>query len=227
MLAFPLDMTTYSAKALGAFCGVRTRGVLSADNNLVLTSSGGMNVSLSPGLGWLKMSETWGVVVDVEETQNFTIADADGSLNRIDSIVLQLDKISNTGGAVYKQGSFASSATPPATVRDDYYDEIALFYINVPAGTTEITAANIIDKRLDETVCGLVRDGIERIPTETLLAQSQAVFDAWFERIKGQLSTDAAGNLQKQIDELNARLILNPEEPAYVENGIWFKFKEE
>ena len=225
MLAFPLDITTYSAKALGAYCGVRTRGVLSTDN-LVLTPAGGMNVSLSSGLGWLKKSDTWGAVVMIEEPVIFPVAASDGSLNRIDSIVLQIDKIANTGGAVYKQGSFASSATPPATVRDDYYDEISLYYISVPAGTTEITEANIIDKRLDETVCGLVRDGIERIPTEQLLAQSQAVFDAWFEQIKGQLSTDAAGNLQNQIDALNSRIIISTTEPPYVEGGIWFKPKE-
>lgn len=40
----------------------------------------------------------------------------------------------------------------------------------------------------------------------THIDQWQSDFDTWFENIKGQLGEDAAGNLQNQIDEHEARL---------------------
>ena len=54
MTVFPLDNTEYEAKALGAWCGTRTRGVFSADGHYAVSANGGMAVSLSPGLAWLK-----------------------------------------------------------------------------------------------------------------------------------------------------------------------------
>ena len=48
--AFPLDNTEYTAAAMGAYLGTRTRGVFSADSNLSVSSNANMTVTVSPGL---------------------------------------------------------------------------------------------------------------------------------------------------------------------------------
>ena len=54
----------------------------------------------------------------------------------------------------------------------------SLATIRRPAGSTAITAAHITDTRADETVCGVMRDGVTGIPTGTLVQQWQAVLES-------------------------------------------------
>ena len=41
---------------------------------------------------------------------------------------------------------------------------------------------------------------------DQFVASEESDFTAWFNRVKGQLTTDAAGNLQLQIDGITALL---------------------
>ena len=50
---------------------------------------------------------------------------------------------------------------------------------------------------------------VQQLDTEDIFVQYQTAFDQWFEQIKGQLSTDQAGNLQNQIDDINDLLIFD------------------
>ena len=177
IVAFPLDNTSYTASAMGAYLGTRTRGVFSADDNLAVSDTGSMAVSVSPGLAWLKAADYWGIAVCSESAVDLTIAAADGTLSRIDAVCLRLDKTANAAELVVKQGAAASSPVLPAIVRNDSYDEIYLASILVPAGAVSITAANITDLRLDEDVCGLMRDGVTGIPTAQLQEQAAALME--------------------------------------------------
>lgn len=58
----------------------------------------------------------------------------------------------------------------------------------------------------------------------THIDQWQSDFDTWFENIKGQLGEDAAGNLQNQIDEHEARL--NNLEMMLLATGMLFAANE-
>lgn len=58
----------------------------------------------------------------------------------------------------------------------------------------------------------------------THIDQWQSNFDTWFENIKGQLGEDAAGNLQNQIDEHEARL--NNLEMMLLATGMLFTANE-
>lgn len=58
----------------------------------------------------------------------------------------------------------------------------------------------------------------------THINQWQSDFDTWFENIKGQLGEDAAGNLQNQIDEHEARL--NNLEMMLLATGMLFAANE-
>lgn len=178
MIIFPLDNTEYEANALGAWCGTRTRGVFAADGHYNVTANGGMTVTVSPGLAWLKADTFWGVDAFEINPTTLTIDTADGAMARIDAICIQLDKNQNTGGIVVKKGAYTPQ--PPAIaapVRNLDYDEIYVATVMVRAGATSILPSDITDQRLNETYCGIMRDGVTGIPTQALYDQWMAAFD--------------------------------------------------
>lgn len=210
MNCFPLDNTEYEANALGAWFATRTRGVLSAGENFAVTADGsGMAVTLQPGYGWLKRDAHWGVAVWTDAPVTLALDAADGVLSRIDVIVLQLDKDANTAQPVLRKGAYSNAPAFTAPVRNTHADEIYVATVLVRPGAVAITQADITDQRLNETYCGLMRDGVTGIPTQQLYAQwaafcaqTEETFDSWFGRIKEQFTEDAVGGLQTQIDAL-------------------------
>lgn len=198
MICFPLDNTQYDASAVGSYMATRTRGVLSADANLSVTADGSsMAVSVSAGLAWLKHGDYWGTAALLQQPQPLTISAADGALSRIDAIVCRLDKVGNAAEIVVKKGSYAASPTVVDPVRDDNYDEIYLATVSVASGTTAITQALITDQRLNETYCGLMRDGITGIPTAQLQAQGQELIDQL--KVLLQSTLDGASQMLKTV----------------------------
>jgi hypothetical protein len=151
----------------------------------------------------------------------FTLSTADGSANRIDRIVVQYDVANRKINIAVKKGTVATSPAATALEQDSDYYELALADVYVGTGVTEITQSNITDQRSNTTVCGWVNSLIQ-VNTTTLFNQYQtwlseqetaysakmdtdftafkSAFVTWFTAIKGQLSTDAAGNLQTEID---------------------------
>ncbi len=169
MITWPLDNVQYTANAIGAYCATRTRGVFAADNNFNVQAAGGFNLQISEGLAWLKKSEYWGVAVLNEEITTLNAEIGSGEAYRYISVVLQLDKTANESKLLLKYGDYA--AEPMAPVRDELFDEIVLCHVLQRAGASEFTNGDITDKRLDEEVCGLVRDGITGIPTSEVNEQ--------------------------------------------------------
>lgn len=200
MICFPLDNTEYGAEALGAYLCTRTRGVFSAEANLAVTAASGMSVTVSPGLAWLKYAEYWGTCALQPQPLTLSIEVADGALARIDAVVCRLDKIQNRAEIIIKKGAYAASPTVVAPLRNDNYDEIYIATISVKAGTVALSAALITDQRLNETYCGLMRDGVTGIPTAMLQAQAQELID--------QLRTVIAGI--EQGSEVMLRTIYDP-----------------
>ena len=79
--------------------------------------------------------------------------------------------------------------------------------MSVPAGSSVVTAADITDTRVDEDVCGVMRDGVKGIPTAQLQAQALAIMT--------QLSTE----LHTKLDALDAAI-------AAVESGNFYTKSE-
>lgn len=182
---FPFDNMEYDATALGAWLSTRTRGVFSDDEHYAVTAIGGMQVSVSSGIAWLKMNEQWGMVAPNPAAISLAVDVGDTILNRIDVVCLRIDKNQSVQEVVVKKGSLAASPVYPALVRDLNYDEIFLAAISVPAGTTELNAGLLTDLRLDETYCGLMRDGVTGIPTAMLQEQAEALIASLQEAIDG------------------------------------------
>lgn len=158
------------------------------------TDNPSMNVIVGSGVAWI----IGGQVMNTSPL-SFQIPAPLTSQSRTDSIVVQWSNSSNNGDIIYKQNS-----TQVVQTNDVY--ELLLCKILVPANATNIPQANITDMRADTSVCGF-SSPYEAIKTGDLLAQFKSeleangvLFSQWFETIKGQLSEDAAGNLQNQIN---------------------------
>ena len=209
MTAWPLDNTEYTAEEIGAWSGTRTRGVFSSDDCFAVTSAGGFDIQVSPGLAWLKAAKYWGIAVLEKTVTSMQIEVGSGLLPRYVAVVLQYDKTANEVRLALRYGEYSDTPAKPQPVRNEYYDEVVLASILQPAAAVEITQANITDERMNEAMCGLMRDGVTGLPTALLFAQARAQlegyaseFELWFAHIKGQLDGDTAGHLQLQLDNL-------------------------
>lgn len=163
-----------------------------------LTVSGGngnMSVTVGAGRAWIN-----GYMYSNDSNMTLALSAADGALSRTDLIVLRLDMTNRQITLAVMQGDFGGGV-PVLTRTSDIY-ELCLAQISVVAGTTQITAQMITDTRADETVCGIVAGAVTQLSTGELLNQLKAGFEEWFNGIKGQLSEDAAGNLQNQINDI-------------------------
>lgn len=121
--------------------------------------------------------------------------------DRVDSIVLRMDKNARTTQLFYKPGD-------TTVARNDTTYELQLAKISVKTNATQITDADITDMRSDFTVCGwstpfdnINVDGIVDQYKE-IFGQKDLEFQAWFKNLKKQLDDNQASNLQNQIDNL-------------------------
>jgi hypothetical protein len=161
----------------------------------VTGGSGDMSVDVASGRAWIN-----GYLYSNDAALKLTLSNADGTLNRIDLVVLRLDMTNRQITAEVVQGGYAAAPEAPALTRTSDVYELELAQIAVDAGTTQIVQTQITDKRADETVCGIVAGAVTQLSTGELLGQLKAGFDEWFANVRGQLSTDVAGNLQNEID---------------------------
>lgn len=177
--AYPLDgEQNYTAAQCGAFFAGRSSGVFSADGNLAVSVTGARQLTLSAGIAWINTDRFWGKVYCNTDAMNFVLPTADGVLDMICRVVVRWNKTTNKCQALLLEGTPSSSPVAPArSMTDELYDLVLADYL-VQHGETEASAARLTDRRLDESLCGLVRDGVERIPTDTLNSQAEALIDA-------------------------------------------------
>lgn len=195
--AWPLDNAEYTALHLGAAYAARSRGLLHS-TDFAAATNGDDTVTISPGVACLHVSDFWALFPVMPRQTVLTFPAADGEFSRIDAVALMLDKNSNTVTLDVHSGLPSAAPERPALRRDDDYDELLLYEVLRPAGAVKITADQLTDLRLDAAVCGLMRDTLDGVDTSVMQAQ----FNAWFQRIRDQLSEDAAGHLQAQLDAI-------------------------
>lgn len=238
IITYPLNGIDYDAENAETYLCTRTSGVYSADGNFQASVTGDRQVSISAGLAWIQNTEFAGKSVCNTESVAVEIPLADGTRSRIDRIVLQFDKAANASSIVLKQGTPSSAPAAPTVERTELVYELGLCTVQVPAASTIVSAGNVTSTLLDESVCGLMRDGVTGIPTEQLQEQVTALladlrvafenqldlqeqdFDAWFETIKGKLGDDPATALQAQVDDLQAAVGGMPLELSTGSNSV-------
>ncbi|MCL2567940.1 MAG: hypothetical protein FWE12_00675 [Oscillospiraceae bacterium] len=200
IVTFPLDVTDYTADALGAWFAARTRGVFAADGHYHITTNGNMTVTVGTGLAWLRMTEHWGVVAFNQNPVVLEVPPAENATHRVDAVCLRLDKAANLSRLVLKPGTPGINRPAPP-VRDASFDEIYLATIRIPAGAASIEPIHIADQRLNEQFCGIMSDGTN-IPTQQLYD----TWMDWFRDLKTVLEEDTAGKLYNRIEGLLERM---------------------
>ena len=177
-----------------------TTGVFNGE--MQVTPDSGMVVNVAPGYANID-----GKVRFFESAQAFTIEPASGVYPRIDSIVVRSDSTARAITCEYVKGDYSGETpTAPTPTRAGGVYEIVLAQIYVSAGATAIMTNDITDTRANDELCGWVTSTVEGVPMDQIVSQMQADFLAWYDRMKGQLSEDAAGNLQLEIDNANNRI---------------------
>lgn len=174
IVLYPANGYDYDAADVAAYNAPRTSGVYSSDEDFVVAAAGGMDVTVSAGIGWVRPERFAGYSIVKREADTLTLPLADGTRSRIDRIILRYDAASRKASLQVLTGDPASTPTAPAISRTALVYDLCLAEITRPAGSTSITAANITDTRLDETLCGVMSDGVTGIPTDALLAEARA-----------------------------------------------------
>ena len=171
---FPLENTAYTAEDAQLWFATRLSGVY-AGTHLGVTANGTMAVTLGKGIAWLHYADFAGCVYGNTAGKALTVELADAQHKRIDRVCIRLEILNNKCYAYVKKGTAAASPAAPALQRDAAAYEISVAQIAVASGATAINAGDITDERLDEDVCGLMRDGVTGIDTSVMEAQFAAV----------------------------------------------------
>lgn len=185
------------------------------DGQLQVTSAGGMNISVSPGY-----CNVEGKVRYFSNENQFVLETANGFYDRVDTVVIER----NDGDRrIYvKVITGGSDGQPVAPVRGSGIYQLVLAQISVAQGAVEISQSDITDTRMNTALCGWVASTIDEIDFDQAYTQfttwfneykeeiiddfseagemAQEIFSAWFQHMRDQLSTDAAGHLQLELD---------------------------
>jgi hypothetical protein len=203
IITYPENGITYDADDASGYLATRLSGVYSAEEDFSVTAQGGLSVQVSAGQAWVRPARFKGRSIIMEQPTTVVLTAADPVRSRIDRIVLRYDAAAKKTRLQVLEG-VPDSAGPaaPAITRTELIYDLCLAEIKRPAGSTAVTVADIYDTRADETVCGVMRDGVTGIPAATLI---QMLRDEINKVDKGSFydktETDALLNaLQEQVD---------------------------
>lgn len=173
IVLYPANGFDFDAADVAAYLAGLTSGVFSGTEDFPVTAAGGLTVTVGAGRGWVHPSRFTGYSITKREADTLTLPLADPSLPRIDRIVMRYDAGARAASLQVLQGTASSAPTAPAISRTELIYDLCLAEITRPAGSTAVTTGQITDTRLDEKLCGIVRDGVTGIPTDELLAAAR------------------------------------------------------
>ena len=232
IITYPLNGVVYSAEDVATYLCTRTSGVYSKETNFAVSNTGTRQITVAPGLAWINYDDFKGVSVCSREENVLTVPEADNTLNRVDRVVLQFDTSENIAAIKLKTGTPAVAAQPPDILQNHNQYELGLCTISVPAGSTAVTAADIYDTRADETVCGVMRDGVTGIPTAQLQTQAKAMLDSLQAEVDSRSFYTRAevDALLKSVNPFPVGSIYqstDPTSPAALFGGTWEQIASE
>lgn len=182
IVLYPANGFDFDAADVAAYLAGHTSGVFSSAEDFPVTAAGGLKVTVGAGRGWVHPSHFTGYSITKREADTLTLPLADPSLPRIDRIVMRYDAGARAASLQVLQGTASSTPTAPAISRTELIYDLCLAEITRPAGSTSISTGQITDTRLDEALCGIVRDSVTGIPTDELLAAAKERINALEEK---------------------------------------------
>ncbi|MEE0251554.1 MAG: hypothetical protein U0H78_11125 [Faecalibacterium sp.] len=221
IVLYPANGYDFDAADVAAYLAGLTSGVFSGAEDFPVTAAGGLKVTVGAGRGWVHPSRFTGYSITKREADTLTMPLADPSLPRIDRIVMRYDAGARAASLQVLQGTASSTPTAPAISRTELIYDLCLAEITRPAGSTSISTGQITDTRLDEALCGIVRDGVTGIPTDELLAAARERINALEEKATSSAaaakdSAEAAKSSETKsaASEKNAKQILTDTQNA-------------
>lgn len=181
------------------------------NGELQVLASSGMEVIVDTGNAFIE-----GKLKKFDSQTTLTVEQASANSTRIDAVVCRRNDTNRDFTLMVVKGSTVA----PLPVRENGIYDIVLAHITVPASAVEIKQENITDTRMNADICGWVVSNVEEVDFSQVTSQwadyianfeadELQAFNAWFDTIKGQLSTDQAGSLQLQIDEQANKIATN------------------
>lgn len=167
-------------------------------DGLKVSAQSGLKVTVKAGSAYID-----GYYYELTEDTTLTIQVNSSSYVQTDSVVIRLDKPNRKMSLELKNNDTSVSKT--STIK-----ELQLATIKKSVGASSVSASDITDKRPYNEVCGFVTGVVQQISTSDLFSQFTAMFNTWFNGIKGQLSGDVATNLQNQISEIKTKVDAMP-----------------
>lgn len=120
-----------------------------------VSAGSGMTVAMAPG--YVNINGKVGVF---DNPETFTLDTGDSTSPRIDTIVIERNDNTRMITAKVVKGTPAASPQPVAPVRIGGVYQLVVAQVYVSAAASEITNANITDKRVDSSVCGLIQSTV-------------------------------------------------------------------
>lgn len=186
-----------------------TSGVFEGD--LQVLASSGMTVQVQTGY-----SNVNGKVGLFETATNVTLSAANSRYSRIDTIIIERNDVDRVIQIDKVTGAYTGeNPQPTAPIWDETQGiyQLVLAQIYVGAGVSSISQEDITDKRTDTTVCGYIAGTVNEMDFSQFTAQFEAYFstfeatqlaefEEWFDHMKDQLDSDAAGHLQAEVESI-------------------------
>lgn len=128
------------------------------------------------------------------------------NLDRIDRIVMRLDRARRHIVPYVIKGTAATSPVAPAVTRSgDIYD-IALADVYITKLSMEITQSQITDLRSNKGLCGYM-PVFGSFDTTSLFNQYQDALNRYLDLVGAAIDDTMAGHLQTQIDDIRAKTL--------------------
>ena len=192
------------------FDGIIKDGIFMSIGDCFAVHAGtGMNVIVGSGKAWF--NHTW---TENDADLPVTAFQSEVVLARKDALVLEVDATDSArvNSIKFVKGIPSSNPVAPTLINTATVHQHLLVTVTIPAGATAITDA-MIENFIGTTTTPFVSGILETVDLDTLLGQwkgmlndfqatNEADFGAWFTNMQNQLTTDAAGKLQTQIDGL-------------------------
>jgi hypothetical protein len=210
------DRTYNSADLASYFSSFIGNGVFVNPATSLQVVANGTSLAVKQGSGYIN-----GYFYNLaEDPLAIPMAIGDGIYPRIDLVCLSLNLSERLIEVKVVKGDPAASPKEPAFSRTNEIYDLVLAKVNVAAGQTSWTDADITDLRFNDSYCGIVEGVVSQISTTGLFKQYDSEFNTWFDNAKDQLTSDAAGNLLNLVNTAQSGVDQNKEDIAAANKTI-------
>lgn len=185
------------------FDGIITDGVFgNIGKRFVVTPGSGMSVNV--GTGKARFHQ---IFVENDANLVLQIPQSDVLLNRIDAVVIRVDRTisGRTGNIVVLKGMPSQNPIAPTLSNDNQIWDMPIAYINIKANVNKVNSSDI-QYLVGRNTTPLITAPMQTVNVESYVGNMEGQFSDWFSNIKDNLSTNAAGNLQNQINTLKPKV---------------------